>query len=451
MNSKQNAAVFVAGLLAFGLFSVAGSAMAQSSSATASGDTTVKIAKGSASSNNAQFYVPSQLSVTKGTTVTWVNEDSTIHTVTSGDASAGTGDGLFDSSIINMENEFSHTFEAEGTFPYFCTLHPYMIGTVKVVAAGSEEASAGAGGQGQGGASTGEQASSGAGSQASTNTGAQTSADAKTMYKPAYPMAKANSTAVFLVQTDKHLYKPGEDVTVQGSIWADLLAQIGDTGVVMVEVADNNGTIITTQNADINAQGEYTLTFSLPEDAQLGAYTIDSKIEVDAGILETLSAELVARLDKPAKFVVVSPEAFAVNAEGKNFDVNIASNSTSVTDFAFTQAEKKVSFKVEGETGTHGVAQVTLPKELLSGQLVVSIDGRAIAEDSNDVIVTSDTATEMSLEINYPHSEHTIEITGTNVVPEFPVSMVVMAAAIGSIIAAVTVAGKRGLIGGPRI
>jgi hypothetical protein len=83
--------------------------------------------------------------------------------------------------------------------------------------------------------------------------------------------------------------------------------------------------------------------------------------------------------------------------------------------------------------------------------MVVSIDGRAVAEDSSDVIVTSDTTTEMTLEINYPHSEHTIEITGTNVIPEFPVSMVVMAAALASIIVAVTAAGKRALIGGPRI
>lgn len=46
------------------------------------------------------------------------------------------------------------------------------------------------------------------------DTGAQTSAETKTMYKPAYPMAKASASAVFIVQTDKHLYKPGEDVTV---------------------------------------------------------------------------------------------------------------------------------------------------------------------------------------------------------------------------------------------
>lgn len=288
-------------------------------------------------------------------------------------------------------------------------------------------------------------------SQASTNTGAETSSEAKTMYKPAYPTIKADSRNSFTVYSEKHLYKPGEQVTVQGSIWASLLSEIGGAELVTVEVTDNKGTVVETQNADIDSQGNYTTTFTLPQDAELGAYTVDSKIHVEVNLLDTLSADVTAKLETSSKFVVVSPLAFAVNAEGKNFNVNIATNSTSVKEFAFTQAEKKVSFTVEGETGTKGAAQVTLPKELLSGQLVVSIDGRAIAEDSNDVIVTSDTANEMTLEINYPHSEHTIEITGTNVVPEFPVTMAVMAAAIGSMISAVAVAAKRGLIGRPGI
>ncbi|HEV8386193.1 MAG TPA: hypothetical protein VGQ03_01085, partial [Nitrososphaera sp.] len=126
----------------------------------------------------------------------------------------------------------------------------------------------------------------------------------------------------------------------------------------------------------------------------------------------------------------------------KDFEVNVASNSSEVRDFAFEQAEKKIEFTVEGETGTRGVAQVTLPKELLAGEMTVSIDGRVIAEDSNDVIVTSDTATEMTLEINYPHSEHTIEIVGTSVVPEFPILMLVMVGALGSVVAAITIASR---------
>lgn len=260
--------------------------------------------------------------------------------------------------------------------------------------------------------------------------------EAKTMYKPEYPKATADSRTSLVLQTDKRLYKPGEEVTIQGSIWSNLLTQLGeDVNAITIEVGDNRGNVVADEEVEIDNDGEYSMAFILPNDARLGAYTINTNIDVDANILAQLEASLAAKIKASSRFEVVSPVAFAVKAEDKQFEVDVASNSSSVTDFAFEQGEKKVSFKVEGETGTRGVAQVTLPKELLSGQLMVSIDGRAVAEDSNDVIVTSDTATEMTLEINYPHSEHTIEITGTNVVPEFAVSMLVMAIALGSIVA----------------
>lgn len=278
--------------------------------------------------------------------------------------------------------------------------------------------------------------------QAGNNTGSGKAEDAKTMYKPAYPTAKADSRNTLTLHTDKHLYKPGEDVTVEGSILTTVLADLGDIDIVSIKVTDNNGTVIEQDDADIDSDGMFDLTMSIPEGGKLGAYTVNASLEAEADLLDTLDASVSAQLSKSIKFVVVSPVAFAVKAEDKDFEVNVASNSSEVRDFAFEQGEKKVSFKVEGETGTRGVAQVTLPKDLLAGQMTVSIDGRMVAEDSNDVIVTSETATEMTLEINYPHSEHTIDIVGTSVVPEFPVSMLVMVGAIGSVVAAVTLAGR---------
>jgi hypothetical protein len=48
----------------------------------------------------------------------------------------------------------------------------------------------------------------------------------------------------------------------------------------------------------------------------------------------------------------------------------------------------------------------------------------------------------MTLEINYPHSEHTIDITGTSVVPEFPFPFMIMAGAMGGIIAVLALVGR---------
>ncbi len=70
-------------------------------------------------------YEPASLSVTAGTTVVWANNGAALHTVT-----ARTGN--FDSGLMSAGDTFARTFENPGTYEYFCTLHPGMVGTVAV-------------------------------------------------------------------------------------------------------------------------------------------------------------------------------------------------------------------------------------------------------------------------------------------------------------------------------
>ena len=73
-----------------------------------------------------------------GGEVTWINNDNTIHTATAGnltvDANAVGFDypNGFDSSIFSPGAEFSYKFEKAGTYPYFCTVHAWMVGIVNV-------------------------------------------------------------------------------------------------------------------------------------------------------------------------------------------------------------------------------------------------------------------------------------------------------------------------------
>ena len=94
--------------------------------------TTVSMAKGSQSADNPEFYVPTDTAVKAGETVTWKNDDTAVHTSTSG--KDATPDGKFDTSLVSpgqsskpiaMPNE-------PGEYTYFCTLHPWMIGTIMV-------------------------------------------------------------------------------------------------------------------------------------------------------------------------------------------------------------------------------------------------------------------------------------------------------------------------------
>ena len=72
------------------------------------------------------FFSPANLTVKVGKTVTWVNQDTVTHTVTSD------GSSLFDSGFMPTGAAFRFTFTTPGTYPYYCTVHPYMKGTIVV-------------------------------------------------------------------------------------------------------------------------------------------------------------------------------------------------------------------------------------------------------------------------------------------------------------------------------
>jgi plastocyanin len=88
-----------------------------------------------ASSLTSNAFQPNLVQVSIGDTVTWINDDSQPHTVTSG--VSGRPDGGFDSSpnfnpLMVSGQGFEHTFTEAGEYPYFCQLHPNMVGTVQV-------------------------------------------------------------------------------------------------------------------------------------------------------------------------------------------------------------------------------------------------------------------------------------------------------------------------------
>ncbi len=110
----------------------------------------VDIAKGAGASANADCvnanncFNPNPVNVAPGDTVTWKNMDTVGHTVTSGKPTDNDAGSLFDSSsagLIKPGASFQFTFQNEGTYNYFCQVHPWMTGQVIV--------SASAAGQGQ--------------------------------------------------------------------------------------------------------------------------------------------------------------------------------------------------------------------------------------------------------------------------------------------------------------
>lgn len=83
-------------------------------------------------------YDPNPVEVTVGQTILWTNDDSAFHTVTSGEAGESDSGQIFDSGLtgpsamISKGKTFEHTFDAVGEYPYYCILHPGMVGTIIV-------------------------------------------------------------------------------------------------------------------------------------------------------------------------------------------------------------------------------------------------------------------------------------------------------------------------------
>ncbi len=76
-------------------------------------------------------FIPSSVTINVGDTVSWSNDDTAAHTVTSGHPAAGP-DGNFDSSLLMAGKAFDVTFDNSGSYDYFCMVHPWMVGEVQV-------------------------------------------------------------------------------------------------------------------------------------------------------------------------------------------------------------------------------------------------------------------------------------------------------------------------------
>lgn len=72
-------------------------------------------------------FQPATIRIKAGTTVTWIQNDSATHTVTSTNPA-----GLFDSGNLTQGRQFTFTFSNPGTYEYHCSIHSSMTGKVIV-------------------------------------------------------------------------------------------------------------------------------------------------------------------------------------------------------------------------------------------------------------------------------------------------------------------------------
>jgi len=123
---------------------------------------------------------------------------------------------------------------------------------------------------------------------------------------------------------------------------------------------------------------------------------------------------------------------FQVNVDDAAFNISVRTDS-SISDFAFDKSKKTVTFDVEGDSGTTGFFNLTLPTRLLGGPYTVKIADTTVLEDYD----TPTNGTHAFIYCTYNHSSYTIEIKGTTVIPEFTTLTILPLFCIATLLAAI--------------
>jgi len=125
----------------------------------------------------------------------------------------------------------------------------------------------------------------------------------------------------------------------------------------------------------------------------------------------------------------LTTDTHTVVIAGANVNVDFRTNST-ISALTVDEDKKQVSFTVDGQTGTSGTTEVEIG-QMLMGPYTVTIDGQT----TTDFEVANEGSVDAVMTLSYTHSEHDVVVTGTSVVPEFPVVIVGALAAIVGVVA----------------
>jgi len=125
-------------------------------------------------------------------------------------------------------------------------------------------------------------------------------------------------------------------------------------------------------------------------------------------------------------------------------EVDCISNS-SVTSFhmeVINSSQATLVFNVTGQDGTQGFFRLCIPKALVNGSYTVMFDGQMISEPQFRILPESN-VNYTYIYVNYTHSQHTVEISGTTTIPEFPSVATLMVFMLATILSAVFYKRKR--------
>jgi len=170
-----------------------------------------------------------------------------------------------------------------------------------------------------------------------------------------------------------------------------------------------------TPSATALSKGAYQQTFKLnPKSVQakLGTYNVYVTGYIPGEDLATKTAQF--------NLVKQVTNTYQITVEPTTYNVVTVSNS-SISNFTFTTLAPggEISFNATGLEDTKGFCNITIPKSLMWGSFTVYVDGNPPLK-----LIQSSNATHTSLYFTYWHSTRKIQVQSTEVIPEFPTSII---------------------------
>ncbi|TRO54021.1 hypothetical protein E2P63_01780 [Candidatus Bathyarchaeota archaeon] len=159
----------------------------------------------------------------------------------------------------------------------------------------------------------------------------------------------------------------------------------------------------------------FTLTSSVWQQTLVVPQSWGGARQVELRNIDGTTVITLATIDVTMTLIYPEELFHNVTVDENTYLISTFSNST-VSDLAFSQAEARLSFTVEGLSGTSGFCDITIPSELMSGTFSLFKDDVALVENMD--YIQSFNGTHYTFSLTYEHSTHTIEIFSTTVIPE---------------------------------
>lgn len=363
----------------------------------------VSVELGASDRSSGKGFNPQEIVVSVGTTVTWTNKDTVGHTVLSGsqgDADMGV---LFDTGPRwNPGAKFEHTFDTVGEFSYFCTLYPWMTGKVIVAEVVIQEDG---------------------------------------IEDVPREMPEVDIPEEDVIGSDKGIVRhftiadpDGDQMTFRVSSSKqetfDALTEMSKTG----EEKWIGGEIQTHENA-------YGFRFK-PDTVIVSEITAEG---LQASKFKSIQEDLTYWSELGTVYIsgrVVSVrDTVTVSYQEYSLDLTTTMTNGGVKSVAVDPESSSLLITLEASTTMPGNLTITLPRELIDSTANGDDKGFVVKVDNDKADfkeLKKTTETERKLRIEIPPGTNEVEIIGSQVVPEFPLGLAAILAALVSAIVLVT-------------